>query len=540
MANQNLNINIGTSFNGQGMSKALTAVDSLSKTTGKVAGAVGRLGGAFESLGGTAGKSIGAISGALGALATGGIFGAIIFAVTSIIQLFQKMGEDNSMDKLKENLSKVKENSEKVVSSMTGSLSKIDRYASSVDRLAAAYQRLAKAEAEAKTASLYEGIENMEEGPEKIIAQGNADLQAARISAETSNSVASARVSSADNKVTSINNKIKLVSDTIDLLNVDLGNYDKAVAEAGQKLYARQERGASKDEIEDAKEQLKLATKARNEFVTKTLNPAIQQKNELQDSLKTAQVERQAAEAERLNVEKDNAKKLEIAERAYKGALAEATDVKEAEIAEDERLVAEQKANAYRWERLQQLEKEVETTTKAVKDAQDDYTKALKRASDAARAAEIIADGGVWNPGGATPGGRDRGSGPASNNSDNPNWNVFGKPKGWDRRYWQTHPDEAAANGVQAGLSGNEQRNYDAMNRKLQNAGALTAEDRERVLGKKGAKEWEEYAKKDGELQAEIAKLKAEKAKNKLTDAQETAKNTKDIYDLLKNQLGLK
>lgn len=530
MANQNLNINIGTSFNGQGMSKALTAVDSLSKTTGKVAGAVGRLGGAFESLGGTAGKTIGDISGALGALATGGIFGAIIFAVTSIIQLFQKMGEDKSMDKLKENLSNIKENSEKVVSSMNGSLSKIDRYASSVDRLAAAYQRLAKAEAEAKTASLYEGIENMEEGPEKIIAQGNADLQAARISAETSNSVASARVSSADNKVTSINNKIKLVSDTIDLLNVDLGNYDKAVAEAKQKLYARQERGASKDEIEDAKEQLKLATKARNEFVTKTLNPAIQQKNELQDTLKTAQVERKAAEAERLNVEKENSKKLEIAERAYKGALAEATDVKEAEIAEEERLVAEQKVNAYRWERLQQLEKEVETTTKAVKDAQDDYAKALKNASNAANAAAIIAEGGVWNPRGAT-GGRDRSVGPASNNTDSPNWTTFTRPKGWDRRYWQSHQDEAAAKGVQAGLSDKEQREYNNLAGKLASGQELTPSQKKRM---------KELSAKDPEQQKLRAEQAADKAKDKLTDAQETAKNTKDIYDLLKNQLGLK
>ena len=45
MADQRININIGSSYNGAGMTKALGAVNQLSQTAGRVAGAVGRLGG---------------------------------------------------------------------------------------------------------------------------------------------------------------------------------------------------------------------------------------------------------------------------------------------------------------------------------------------------------------------------------------------------------------------------------------------------------------------------------------------------------------
>lgn len=52
MADQKVNINIGSSYNGEGMNKALAGIDTISKTAGKAAGAVGKLGGSFEGLGG--------------------------------------------------------------------------------------------------------------------------------------------------------------------------------------------------------------------------------------------------------------------------------------------------------------------------------------------------------------------------------------------------------------------------------------------------------------------------------------------------------
>lgn len=88
MADQHVKIGIGTSYDGSGMSRAMGAIDNLSRTAKSTARAVGGIAGAFDGLGGSAARSIGAIAGGLGALATGGIFGGIIFGLTTIIGLF--------------------------------------------------------------------------------------------------------------------------------------------------------------------------------------------------------------------------------------------------------------------------------------------------------------------------------------------------------------------------------------------------------------------------------------------------------------------
>lgn len=54
MADQRININIGSSYNGAGMTKALGAVNTMGNQAKKAAGAVGQLVGAFDGLGGTA------------------------------------------------------------------------------------------------------------------------------------------------------------------------------------------------------------------------------------------------------------------------------------------------------------------------------------------------------------------------------------------------------------------------------------------------------------------------------------------------------
>lgn len=191
--------------------------------------------------------------------------------------------------------------------------------------------------------------------------------------------------------------------------------------------------------------------------------------------------------------------------------------MKEQEIAAEEELVARQNAYAYNWQAMQERQEELQKTMRELAQAQKDYTKACKRAKDAADAVEAIADGGIWNPNGAGTGGRARRRrGAAANNVDNQPFQDFAKPEGWDARWAQTHPEQAAALGIEAGMSAKDQRTYDEMNRKLQNAGALTKEDREKVLGKKGAKDWEELAAKDPEIKAALAAAKRDKQKEKV------------------------
>lgn len=156
MADQKININIGSSYNGEGMNKALGSIDKLSKTTGKVAGAVGRLGGSFEALGGSAGKAIGNVSNLMGALATGGLWGGIVAGLTTSIALFQdamammdemkKRAEENAKE-----WKKAEENAKKWIQSIQeNELNKIQQYGeklvSTLNRLADAEARVTKAQ----------------------------------------------------------------------------------------------------------------------------------------------------------------------------------------------------------------------------------------------------------------------------------------------------------------------------------------------------------------------------------------------------------
>lgn len=53
MADQSLKINIGTSYDGSGMSRALQSVGGMSKSIGQVTGSIGRASAAIGQLGGS-------------------------------------------------------------------------------------------------------------------------------------------------------------------------------------------------------------------------------------------------------------------------------------------------------------------------------------------------------------------------------------------------------------------------------------------------------------------------------------------------------
>lgn len=558
MADQRVNINIGSSYNGAGMSKALGAVNTMSGQAKKAAGAVGQLAGAFEGLGGTASKSIGAVSGALGALATGGIFGAIIFAVTALVGWFAKLGEqEKPIEKMKKTLEGVGEATEKIVTSTNNAITKIDKTTKAVDALTAAHLRLANAEAKAQKNALDETIENLtsdgtDEGAARnIMTKAAAEKAKVQIDAKTAEKAADAIVEGIGRKISAQNEKIGTLRNAIhgyedsgvriEGLDDKKSTLESEVAEAKRLLYVRRERKADDDEIKEAEDQLKEAVKALNDFINKTYNPTVRQLNDAQQELKIQEANLKAAEAERTNVLSDNSKKLKAAEDVYIGATWEAAHARERSKIEEEQLVAEQLARAANMQALDERQTELQIATRHLAEAERSYANRLKESADAQAALAAIQAGGVWNPNGAMPG-RDRGSGPASNNSDWGNWGTFGKPKGWDARYWQTHPDEAAAAGVQAGLSPNEQRDFDAKTRKLQNAGAMTPEDREKVLGKKGAKEWEEAYERTPEYQAELAKIRAQKAEKQRDDLKTKIENlntsVKNIETWLNNHDG--
>ena len=277
--------------------------------------------------------------------------------------------------------------------------------------------------------------------------------------------------------------------------------------------------------------------KARNEFVAKTYNPTVQQKNDVQNEIKTATVERQAAEQERANVVADNTKKLKVAEAAYRGSLVQAANVRDRETIEAEQLMAEQEARAASIQALDEREQELEAATKELADAEQQYAWKLKDARNALKAFQTIQAGGVWNPNGAQIGGRINGrQGASANNGDNAGFSDFAKPKGWEERWAQTHADYAAANGIVTGMSKKDQREYDNLANKMVEGGigALSKSQRSR---------WGELRKKDPEYQAELAEKNAEKAKGKRDDLKTKVSELKTSVDTIKQyleNLGLK
>lgn len=542
MASQKIQIDIGSSFNGAGMNKALGSVNTLAGTAKKTAGAVGQLAGAFDGLGGSASKAVNAVAGGLSAIATGGVFGAIIFAVTTIVGLFQKMGEDHGMEKLKKNIDGIKESTEKVASSTDTAIGKIDKYTAAIDKLTAAHLRLSNAQATARKNALDESIEAMpggtdEEQAAKIIRQAAVDKTKVQIDADSAKGAADAKVQGAENKLSALGDKLKLLDDSLDKLGQSLTAYDSEIAKAKQKLYARQERKAGEEEIDAAKEELKAAVKARNEFVAKTYNPAVQQKNDVVNEIKTATVERQAAEQERANVIADNTKKLKVAESAYRGSLAQAANVRDRQTIEAEQILAEQEARATSIQALEEREQELEEATKALADAEQQYAWKLKDARKALAAFQTIQAGGIWNPNGAQIGGRLNGrQGASANNGDNAGFSDFARPKGWEERWAQTHADYAAANGIVAGMTKKDQREYENLANKMVEGGR-------NALSKSEQKRWDELRKKDPEYQAQLAERNAEKAKGARDDLKTKVSELKNSVDTIRTyleNLGLK
>lgn len=85
MADNHINISIGSSFNGEGFNQLARAAGDVTKTASKVMNSVGQLGNAVGGIDGTIGKVTGSIGNMLGAFAMGGPMGIAIAGVTALV-----------------------------------------------------------------------------------------------------------------------------------------------------------------------------------------------------------------------------------------------------------------------------------------------------------------------------------------------------------------------------------------------------------------------------------------------------------------------
>lgn len=91
MADQNVKINIGTSFNGEGVAKTVQGLGKIGQVAKSASSTIGQLAGSFDGLDNSASKAIGSIGNLMSAFATGGAFGVAAMAVTSIVSAFAEM-----------------------------------------------------------------------------------------------------------------------------------------------------------------------------------------------------------------------------------------------------------------------------------------------------------------------------------------------------------------------------------------------------------------------------------------------------------------
>lgn len=233
MADANLKINIGTSYDGTGLEKTMGAVDKLSKAAGKGARAIGQIGGAFESVGGEAGKAIGSITGALGALATGGLVGGAVAAVGSLVQMFMDMSKEA------ENVRKAQEKA------FADNLNKqIDKYGKSLDtvigkleKLQAQQQRVAQSTNALNNAMTDKDVaqrqleavqeaSNATTAGQRGVIQAQANVDVAKMKGQNAISSADANVQMSQDKLNATNQVLGNLGDEIRGLTQHIGVLD--------------------------------------------------------------------------------------------------------------------------------------------------------------------------------------------------------------------------------------------------------------------------------------------------------------------------
>lgn len=538
----------------------------MSKAAGKAAGAVGSISGALGGMDGAAGKAVGSISKLMGALATGGPLGLAVAGVTALIGAFQSWREEQ--EKARQEQERMRFESAK---------QHLDSYQESVNALAASLDKAAKFQAQfnntlaavetnkatvAATQALIAGEKggtnvSRAEGMRNAVAITQAqNVRNAEVAIQTARTNWRNANKAADAQKNAISGLERYRDQLQEAHRVKVHEYfasggDEEHATAVNNaavLLAKAEKdiAAAKDK---ERELTNAAIQAYNEFVrtTEALNATkakaelenIRAENALTEAKKKEEEERVKAEQKKREEEE---KAWEEEEKARQEALKETWEQVAREKERNDRFREEVRLEQKLRDAIAEepkLQEELDKATEELKNAEYDLAAKMRKATAASIAADVIAAGGVYNPNNAPVGGRaNRRRGAAANNVDNQPWLDFAKPEGWDQRWARSHQAQAAAAGIQAGLSKREQRELDRLDEKFAGGQALSDSEKRRRA---------ELAAKDPERIRQRAEKAAEKAaqekeaKQAAKDAAEKAlqDNVKNIYELMK-QLGLK
>lgn len=454
MADNHINISIGSSFNGEGFNKLAKSAANVTQTAGKVMNSVGQIGSALGGLDGTLGKVTGAVGNMLGAFAMGGPMGIAIAGVTALVGWIGKMKKES--EEAKQKLEQMAQAAEKAridkafkdaqtavanantalndhLKALNDAATAADRLAKAEKAVADAQERLGNAQGNFQLAQLQsqiqQNVSNAQSPADKSIeqAKGNVELQQlknAQALEAANKEIEKARdqLNDATRDLNSLKDTKELVQNQISQIESTLGNavqdqkkqLDKlleaeASAEWNYKSLAKNVGEQDKETVEAKEKYIKAhdAVTVAQEKIAQTEQNASKNladaKNKLKDiELKIA--ETSAAEnAAAKDVEAANVKlattrvEAETAEREVKDQLKEVQEAaaKEAKAREDaaaaEKRATELKAEAA--QRISDAEFECAKKNAAVNDEMDRLKQAIQNAEAAMQNA---ANGVAW------------------------------------------------------------------------------------------------------------------------------------------------
>lgn len=130
MAKNDLVLNVGTKYNGEGMRKLDNAIVKSSGNIKRVGGIIGAVSGQLEGISGQAGKAAGALGRLAGAAAGMGIWGVVLTGVTMVVgKLVEWFGRaDEQAKKLaqtfRDNLAKATDDAKKSIDALNAAFDK--------------------------------------------------------------------------------------------------------------------------------------------------------------------------------------------------------------------------------------------------------------------------------------------------------------------------------------------------------------------------------------------------------------------------------
>lgn len=556
MASNNIQINIGSSFNGTGMEKAMGTVKNFSNSAKGAASAVGHLSQTLGGMGGPVSKLIGDLTGLTSALAMGGTVGIAIAGVTSLISLFKFFSEEADKakkaqeklftDNLNKGINEYGKNLDTVANKLKNVQTQKERVLKSTTDLNTALTDKNVAQAQLNAINASAGASTGERG----VIQAKANIDIVRMKGQNSISTADANVQTSRNRLNNTNTTLGLLGDEIRALTGRIGVL-KGLNEAYHNSAAKT--GFQDDALNSKAHSTQLAynkaTKKLAELQEKQaelLQQQTAQRNELktaEEKAATARINANAANAKaQMELKDAEDKQWEEDEKAREESIKETWAEVTVRVERAAKMKEEERAEKKLRDTITQHEKDekaLDIATKELEDAQKDYATKLRNA----QIANLNADwrtASSWNGGTALPQNQITGNGFNGQNRYGQRNNASIHDTGYNQRVQEGYDRNAQSQGF--GLSARDK----ARQRELEKAYDRALDRGEKLDANKQA-ELDELDARDPAKQKAKAAKEAEEAKKRAEEAQKEKdaadKKLKDdvskIVSLLQ-KLGLK